>query len=87
MTDKQYAPAVITVNINQQQVSRVVMSVQRVEPLGHLGRSQRVLHVLLAQRVSHRDNAKRAQRVNILARPGKRRVLHALLDTVALEMV
>ena len=87
MTDNQYAPAVITANISQQQVSRVVMSVPRVKPLGHLGRSHRVLHVLLAKGVSPRGNAKRAQWVNILARPVKRRVLYVLLDTIAPEMV
>lgn len=87
MTDKQYAPAVITANISQQQVSLVVMSVPRVKPLGHLGRSHRVLHVLLAKGVSPRGNAKRAQWVNILARPVKRRVLYVLLDTIAPEMV
>ena len=87
MTDKQYAPAVITANISKQQVRRVVLSVPRVKPLAHLGRSHRVLHVLLAQRVSPRGNAKRAQWVNILARPVKRRVLHVLLDTIAPETV
>lgn len=87
MTDKQYAPTVKTANISQQQVRRVVMSVPRVKPLGHLGRSHRVIHVLLAQGVSPRGNAKRAQWDNILARPVKRRVLYVLLDTIAPETV